>query len=525
MRPTAFGGNRLGVVALWCLPALTFLIPVACGLAAFGARNPVLGAVLVATGVAAALATRPRLASSVSPSRIDAVELDLAEHPRVRDALHRAALAARQPAPTALWVDHGFTLHRSHADPHALVVGYPLLTLLSVDQFVALLAFEMSRSAKDRVQTGLDHRATTGGALARWQAQLYASVASRGEGSPDARGRAASARVASPEDLDRGLAIMAEAARGIDLPPYLTLFDEARARAPLSEAVRHLATARTQLPLPAAPTSSLLARAEQSLLGLEEGFFAPAFPLTDWSDVAALAAPSQRWNNLTESLVEGETPTPRSLLDRGELPAARDLRVTAYAALGASVTGIDWAARGDFFVIWDEPEGLDAAIAAAQAQGSTAPLTAFLLDAGGDLDAVLTPNLGDAYLGALCHLEATGAPAEATIIDVHVFADGLLVLPVDPAHGPLSRARYAARTPRGDLWARPGAQWFPGRDLADAERVRSLEVTLHSGTHVSATPTPATTYYPYEHTIDRALAVMLLRGGVPWARVAQNLML
>ncbi len=253
MRPTAFGGNRLGVVALWCLPALTFLIPVACGLAAFGARNPVLGAVLVATGVAAALATRPRLASSVSPSRIDAVELDLAEHPRVRDALHRAALAARQPAPTALWVDHGFTLHRSHADPHALVVGHPLLTLLSVDQFVALLAFEMSRSAKDRVQTGLDHRATTGGALARWQAQLYASVASRGEGSPDARGRAASARVASPEDLDRGLAIMAEAARGIDLPPYLTLFDEARARAPLSEAVRHLATARTQLPLPAAP--------------------------------------------------------------------------------------------------------------------------------------------------------------------------------------------------------------------------------------------------------------------------------
>ena len=99
MRPTAFGGTRLGVVALWCLPALTFLIPVACGLAAFGARNPVLGAVLVATGVAAALETRPRLASSVSPSRIDAVELDLAEHPRVRDALHRAALAARQPAP------------------------------------------------------------------------------------------------------------------------------------------------------------------------------------------------------------------------------------------------------------------------------------------------------------------------------------------------------------------------------------------------------------------------------------------
>lgn len=253
MRPTALGGNRLGIVALWCLPALAFLIPVACGLAAFGARNPVLGVVLVATGIAAALATRPRLASSVSPSHIDAVELDLAEHPRVRDALHRAALAARQPAPTALGVDQGFTLHRSHADPHALVAGHPLLTLLSVDQFVALLAFEMSRSAKDRVQTGLDHRATTGGALARWQAQLYAAVASRGEGSPDARGRAASARVASPEDLDRGLAIMAEAARGIDLPPYLTLFDEARARAPLSEAVRHLATARTQLPLPAAP--------------------------------------------------------------------------------------------------------------------------------------------------------------------------------------------------------------------------------------------------------------------------------
>ena len=96
MRPTAFGGNRLGVVALWCLPALTFLIPVACGLAAFGARNPVLGAVLVATGVAAALATRPRLASSVSPSRIDAVELDaaLGFQPR-RQQPHNGADQAR----------------------------------------------------------------------------------------------------------------------------------------------------------------------------------------------------------------------------------------------------------------------------------------------------------------------------------------------------------------------------------------------------------------------------------------------
>ena len=522
--PTPHGRPR-GLILIWSFPVLVLLLFLALGAAAMVTGASTLAAILVLLGLGSVPFTVPRLRQPPAGAPRDTVTVEVGAHPRLADTLTRAARAAGAPTPQAVLLDQGFGVEVPDAThPDTLIVGHPLFVLLGADEFEAMVAYALARPAPDPVSTALEANAAAQGAIGRLQARLYASTLSAGQRTADAEARATATRLTSAAALDHGLTVADQAATSVHVSPYVDLFDNARSRAPLAEAVRQIVAARTPLQLPGTPASSLFSDGEDSLVALEERFFAPDFPLTDWPRVAGLAAPSASWDNLAEAIRLDESPSPRSVLTRDELADEWDLRAAAHVALSTTASRPDWGAVSNFYLDWDDPAGLDSAIAAAHKQGDAAPVVAFLEAAGGDLDATPVHHLDSLYLGTASDLDVSGTRADWVRADVHVFGDGLLVLPVDPDQDSLARARSVARRPQEASRALPGAQWYAAAEIAGVMHIEGMEITLGDGSIIQAGDTGSTSSYPAEHTLDRALAGMLLAGGVPWTRVWNDLL-
>lgn len=500
---SASGSRTLARVLLVVLPLLAGLVPLGLAVVAWVLGWPLISLVLVLVAYLLVRATLRTPRQRVGDRR-RAVDLPTTGHPDLWRLVRDAATDAKVVPPMSLALTDRAAI--DYDEPRrALTLGYGALSLLDPRELRAAVAHELvmatGLSAEVRQQAASATKDADRRGWARIRAGLYRAAHSMDD--VEAAAAKAGSRAMGAAGLNEARASLAAAdLLGFEIEDLITVMSDAGLRGPIDEAWRRFAAVHGR-PRPAGlvPATTLL----DDPFAVEDQWLLPSLPRGTWEQVAVAAAPRQMAFALFGETVPEVDPTPRGLLDQEDGGDDLDpwiLLLAARVALGVPAVRLAWG-QDDEILTFADPNALGDAVDRAVEGGNSRPLRDLIASLGGDLDRRLTPGR-DRYLGTLAGLVTDGS-----LVDLHLFGDGVLIVQAEPGRDAWEAARDVARSDD----PRAAGRWVPVERIRGARDVTSLELLIDgSWERFDDGPEPAT--LPMRFVPKTRFAEALVRHGV-----------